>query len=187
MPFTFTSLTIPDVKLVSPKVFGDDRGFFLEFFKEHDFRENGISSAFLQDNFSRSSKNVVRGLHFQSGSSSQGKLVKVLTGKVWDVVVDVRLGSPTFGKWINVILDDEKHNMLWIPPGLAHGFCVLSDYADFIYKCTNYYDPISERGVSWNDPGLKIDWPILNPILSEKDKKHPYLADIPEHDLSRYA
>lgn len=154
--------------IIEPKIFGDERGFFLETYQEERYRKHGVPYHFVQDNRSRSVKNVLRGLHFQK-TKPQGKLVSVTAGQVYDVAVDIRLHSKTFGKYVGVILTAEKNNQLFVPPGFAHGFCVLSDVADFAYKCTDYYDPADEAGIIWNDFDLKIDWPISNPIISAKD------------------
>lgn len=175
----FTPLNIPDVVLIEPKVFGDSRGFFLESFKQDLFNEaTGTSYEFIQDNHSRSSKGVLRGLHYQLPPYAQGKLVRVITGAVFDVAVDIRRGSPTFGKWVGAELTAENHKQLWIPPGFAHGFVVLSDTADFVYKTTAYYAPQTDRGVLWNDAEIGIEWPQLDiPFsLSDKDQKQPRLA-----------
>jgi len=169
---------IPDVKIVQPKVYGDDRGFFLETFEQKRYQEMlGINLNFVQDNHSRSQKDVLRGLHFQT-KNPQGKLVRVVRGKVFDVAVDIRKDSKTYGKWISVVLSEDNKTQLWIPPGLAHGFLVLSDIADFEYKCTNYYDPTSEACLLWNDPTVNIKWGISNPILSEKDKLGKTLKEL---------
>lgn len=175
----FTPLNIPDVVLIEPKVFGDSRGFFLESFKQDLFNEaTGTNYEFIQDNHSRSSKGVLRGLHYQLPPYAQGKLVRVITGAVFDVAVDIRRGSPTFGKWVGAELTAENHKQLWIPPGFAHGFVVLSDTADFVYKTTAYYAPQTDRGVLWNDAEIGIEWPELDiPFsLSDKDQKQPVLA-----------
>ena len=175
----FTSLSIPDVVLIEPKVFGDSRGFFLESFKQDLFNEaTGTNYEFIQDNHSRSSKGVLRGLHYQLPPYAQGKLVRVITGAVFDVAVDIRRSSPTFGKWVGAELTAENHKQLWIPPGFAHGFVVLSETADFVYKTTAYYAPQTDRGVLWNDAEIGIDWPQLDiPFsLSDKDQKQPVLA-----------
>ena len=175
----FTSLSIPDVVLIEPKVFGDSRGFFLESFKQDLFNEaTGTNYEFIQDNHSRSSKGVLRGLHYQLPPYAQGKLVRVITGAVFDVAVDIRRSSPTFGKWVGAELTAENHKQLWIPPGFAHGFVVLSETADFVYKTTAYYAPQTDRGVLWNDAEIGIEWPQLDiPFsLSDKDQKQPGLA-----------
>ncbi|MEL7628886.1 dTDP-4-dehydrorhamnose 3,5-epimerase [Pectobacterium aroidearum] len=161
---------IEGVKIVQPKVFGDARGFFLETFEKRRYQEMlNIDLDFVQDNHSRSSKGVLRGLHFQR-SNPQGKLVRVVRGEVFDVAVDIRPDSPTYGAWEGVVLSEENKTQFWIPPGLAHGFVVLSDVADFEYKCTDYYSPANEGCLLWNDPDVGIEWPITNPLLSEKDK-----------------
>jgi len=169
---------IPDVKLIEPKVFGDDRGFFLESFQAERYAQQvGITLPFVQDNHSRSAKNVLRGLHFQR-SKPQGKLVRVVRGQVLDVAVDIRQGSSTFGNVVAEILSEENKRQLWIPPGLAHGFVVLSETADFEYKCTDYYDPSDEGSLIWNDPDLNIDWRVSDPILSAKDAQGLRLAEL---------
>ncbi|MDX5627797.1 MULTISPECIES: dTDP-4-dehydrorhamnose 3,5-epimerase [unclassified Brenneria] len=161
---------IEGVKIIQPKVFGDARGFFLETFEKRRYQEMlNIDLDFVQDNHSRSSKGVLRGLHFQR-SNPQGKLVRVVRGEVFDVAVDIRPGSPTYGAWEGVILSEENKTQFWIPPGLAHGFVVLSDVADFEYKCTDYYNPANEGCLLWNDPDVGIEWPVIEPLLSEKDK-----------------
>ena len=161
---------------IQPKVFGDSRGYFFEVYSEKDFFEAGLTMRFVQDNESASTKGVLRGLHFQT-QHPQGKLVRAVSGKVWDVSVDLRRGSPTFGKYYGMILDGQKHNQFYIPQGFAHGFYVLSETAVFAYKCTDFYDPKGEGGLMWNDPTLAIDWkaiaPDITPLLSEKDGKHP--------------
>ncbi|TBM13621.1 dTDP-4-dehydrorhamnose 3,5-epimerase [Hafnia alvei] len=158
------------VKIIEPKIFGDARGFFLETFEKKRYQEMlEIDLDFVQDNYSRSSKNVLRGLHFQT-SNPQGKLVRVVRGEVFDVAVDIRPDSPTFGQWEGVLLNEENKTQFWIPPGLAHGFVVLSDIADFEYKCTDYYNPANEACLLWNDPDIGISWPAESPLLSEKDK-----------------
>ncbi|MCX9474618.1 dTDP-4-dehydrorhamnose 3,5-epimerase, partial [Vibrio cholerae] len=155
---------IPDVKIIEPKVFGDERGFFLETFHLKRYQEMlGINLDFVQDNHSRSTKGVLRGLHFQK-TKPQGKLVRVVRGEVFDVAVDIRKGSPTFGKWEGVILSEENKRQFWVPPGFAHGFLVLSDIADFEYKCTDYYDASDEGSLLWSDPELDIDWPNVSEI-----------------------
>ncbi|WIG98100.1 dTDP-4-dehydrorhamnose 3,5-epimerase [Myxococcus sp. SDU36] len=173
-----TPLELPDVLLLEPKVFGDDRGFFMEMFHAARYAAVGIPGPFVQDNYSRSAKGTLRGLHFQE-PQAQGKLVQVLAGAVYDVAVDVRRGSPTFGQWVAVELSADNRRQLWIPPGFAHGFCVVSDSADFHYKCTALYAPETERSVAWNDPDLSIAWPVSEPLLSPKDAQAPRLRDAP--------
>lgn len=161
---------IEGVKVIQPKVFGDERGFFLETFEKRRYREMlEIDLDFVQDNHSRSQKDVLRGLHFQT-KNPQGKLVRVVRGSVFDVAVDIRKNSPTYGQWEGIILSEENKTQFWIPPGLAHGFLVLSDIADFEYKCTDYYDPANEGCLIWNDSNVNIEWPECNPKLSNKDK-----------------
>jgi dTDP-4-dehydrorhamnose 3,5-epimerase len=160
---------IPGVLIVEPKVFGDERGFFLESFNEREMRKIGIDAHFVQDNHSRSARNVLRGLHYQV-IQPQGKLVRVVAGKVFDVAVDMRRESPAFGKWVGVELSAENKRMFWLPPGMAHGFVVLSDFADFLYKATDFYAPQGDRTVLWNDPEIGIEWPFVGePTLSAKD------------------
>ncbi|KHS85376.1 dTDP-4-dehydrorhamnose 3,5-epimerase [Pectobacterium brasiliense] len=169
---------IHGAKIVQPKVFGDARGFFLETFEKRRYQEMlDIDVEFVQDNHSRSSKGVLRGLHFQK-TNPQGKLVRVVRGEVFDVAVDIRHGSSTYGKWYGVLLSEENKTQFWLPPGLAHGFVVLSDTADFEYKCTDYYDPSDEGCLLWNDPELGIEWPIADPLLSEKDKLGKLFKDL---------
>jgi dTDP-4-dehydrorhamnose 3,5-epimerase len=169
----FIETEIKDVLLMEPKVFGDARGFFMETFNEKLFQENGINVHFVQDNVSRSVKGTLRGLHYQKDPFAQGKLVRVNMGAVYDVAVDIRKNSPTFGQWVGVELTEENKKLLWIPPGFAHGFYVLSEKAEFCYKCTSYYTPQAEAGIMWNDSTIGIDWPIIENkvILSEKDQK----------------
>jgi len=176
MPFTFKRLEIPEIILVEPKVFHDERGFFMETYKYSDFATFGIAEHFVQDNHSRSVKGVLRGLHYQNPPKAQGKLVRVVVGEIFDVGIDIRRGSPTYGKWVGEILSAENKRMLYIPPGFAHGFCVLSDVAEVLYKTTAEYAPECEAGIIWNDPGIGIEWPIKCPILSPKDAKWPTLA-----------
>ena len=169
---------LKDCVVIEPKVFGDERGFFLETFQLSRYEEEaGIALPFVQDNHSRSSKGVLRGLHFQK-KKPQGKLVRVVKSEVYDVAVDIRADSNTFGQWEGVILSEENKKQFWVPPGFAHGFVVLSDIADFEYKCTDYYDPSDEGSILWSDPELNIDWPIANPLLSEKDSSAPCLKDL---------
>ncbi|MEO0835763.1 MAG: dTDP-4-dehydrorhamnose 3,5-epimerase [Cyanobacteria bacterium J06642_3] len=169
---------IPDVLIIEPKVFGDQRGFFMESFNEHKFKEKtGVTPHFVQDNHSRSARNVLRGLHYQI-KQPQGKLVRVVSGEVYDVVVDIRKSSPTFGQWVGCVLTASNHRQLWVPPGFAHGFVVLSDTADFLYKTTDYYAPEYERAILWNDPNLGIDWKLKGePVLSAKDQAALPLTD----------
>ena len=178
MPFTFKRLSIPDVILVEPQSFSDDRGFFFESFKESDFFANGIDKKFVQDNFSHSVNGVIRGLHFQKAPKAQAKLVTVLKGKIFDVAVDIRKNSPTYGKWVSEILSGGTHNLLYVPEGFAHGFCVISDEADVLYKVSNEYSQEHERSIIWNDPKLDIQWPIKKPIISNKDNKLSLLENL---------
>ncbi len=172
------STQIKDVKIILPKVFGDERGFFLETFEKKRYQDMlEIDYDFVQDNHSRSTKGVLRGLHYQT-VHPQGKLVRVVRGEVFDVAVDIRPNSPTYGKWEGVILSEENKKQFWIPPGLAHGFIVLSDIADFEYKCTDYYNPTGEGCLLWNDPQVGIQWPLSNPMLSEKDKAGKLLKEL---------
>lgn len=166
-----TPLAIRDVLLIEPKVFGDDRGFFYESFNQAAFNDvAGLDVNFVQDNHSRSARNVLRGLHYQMPPKAQGKLVRALVGEVFDVALDIRTNSPTFGKWVGERLSAENKRQMWIPPGFAHGFLVLSDSAEFLYKTTDYYAPDCERGILWNDPALGIAWPLTDaPLLSSKD------------------
>jgi dTDP-4-dehydrorhamnose 3,5-epimerase len=167
---------LPGVLLIEPKVFGDARGFFLESWNRQSFANAGLDMDFVQDNHSRSARGVLRGLHYQL-SNPQGKLVRVTQGAVFDVAVDINRSSPHFGQWVGYELSAENHRMLWIPPGFAHGFLVLSETADFLYKCTSLYDPPSERSLAWNDPAIGIDWPLTSaPLLSAKDEAAPMLA-----------
>ena len=179
-----TRLSIPDVVLIEPKVFGDARRFFLESFNQKAFNAaTGTDHQFVQDNHSRSTKGVLRGLHYQS-QQPQGKLVRVVQGAVFDVAVDIRRSSPTFGQWVGVELSADNHRQLWVPPGFAHGFLVLSDSADFLYKTTDYYAPEHERCIAWNDPALAIVWPDMGmaPCLSGKDQRGLGLAEAPVFD-----
>jgi len=169
---------LQDCVIIEPKVFGDERGFFLETFHTSRYADLArISLPFVQDNYSRSLKGVLRGLHFQK-TKPQGKLISVVRGEVYDVAVDIRKGSSAFGQWVGVILSEENKKQLWVPPGFAHGFVVLSEIADFEYKCTDYYDPSDEGSILWNDPDLAIVWPVENPILSDKDLNANKLADL---------
>ena len=174
-----TPLAIPDVLLIEPKVFGDERGFFYESFNQKAFQEaTGLDVRFVQDNHSKSGKNVLRGLHYQV-QQPQGKLVRVVQGEVFDVAVDIRKNSPTYGQWVGMHLSAENKKQLWIPPGLAHGFVVLSETAEFLYKTTDYYAPALERCICWNDPDIGIEWPIEGePLLSAKDQAGVRLAQV---------
>jgi dTDP-4-dehydrorhamnose 3,5-epimerase len=173
----FLPTRLPDVIVVQPDVHRDERGFFLESYHADKYRAGGIDAAFVQDNHSRSARRTLRGLHAQ-WRRPQGKLVRVLSGAIWDVAVDVRRGSPTYGEWVGEQLDSETHRQIWVPPGFVHGFCVLSESAEVEYKCTSAYDPGGELGVRWNDPAIGIDWPVEDPILSGKDASAPLLAEI---------
>ncbi|MFU8805240.1 MAG: dTDP-4-dehydrorhamnose 3,5-epimerase [Bradymonadaceae bacterium] len=179
------STPLPGVLVIEPRVFADGRGFFVETFRTDLLSEAGLAEPFVQDNHSRSRKGVLRGLHYQL-EQPQGKLVRVTRGAVYDVAVDVRLDSPSFGQWFGCVLDDETHRQLYVPPGFAHGFCVLSDEVDFVYKCTDYYHPQSEQGIAWDDPDLAIKWPLQDVSLSEKDQGHPGLADQAPERLPKY-
>lgn len=190
MAFEFTKCKIQGLYEIQPKLFGDNRGYFLESYSEKDFFAAGLTMKFVQDNQSKSTKNVLRGLHFQT-LHPQGKLVRALEGKVYDVAVDLRKDSPTFGQYHGVILDAEKQNMFYIPEGFAHGFCVLTESATFAYKCTDFYHPEDEGGLMWNDPLIGIDWESIlpgissNANLSEKDKKHtPFSKDKKYFDIN---
>lgn len=179
MPFEFKKLDIEDVQLIIPKVFKDERGFFLEGYKKSDFIKNGIDIDFNQDNHSRSTKGVLRGLHYQAAPKGQAKLVRCIKGEIFDVAVDIRKNSPTFGKWVGEKLSEENKHMLFIPDCFAHGFVVLSDVAELLYKASNEYSKKHDRGILWNDPDIGIDWGIdFEPILSEKDKIQPRLKEI---------
>ena len=175
-----TPLAIPDVLLIEPRVFGDERGFFFESFNQQRFNEaTGLDLQFVQDNHSKSAKNVLRGLHYQLPPRAQGKLVRVVAGEVFDVAVDIRKNSPTFGHWVGVTLSADNKHQLWIPPGLAHGFLVITESAEFLYKTTDYYAPELERCIRWDDPDLGIDWPIEGaPLLSGKDAESPRLSSL---------
>lgn len=177
MPFRFERLQIPDVILVEAPRFEDARGFFMETYKRSQFAEQGIPHAFVQDNYSRSVRGVLRGLHYQKEPKAQGKLVSVIRGEIFDVAVDIRRGSPTYGRWASAILSEENGRMLYVPVGFAHGFCVLSEQADVVYKVTEEYAPDLDRGIIWNDPDIGIAWPIDAPILSAKDAGLPRLLN----------
>lgn len=175
----FIETEISDVFLIEPKVFGDARGYFMETYSEKVFHENGIDIKFVQDNLSRSVQGTLRGLHYQLDPHAQGKLVRVVRGTVYDVAVDIRKLSPTFGKWVGAVLSEENKLALWIPPGFAHGFYVRSDVAEFTYKCTSLYAPQAEAGIIWDDPQIDIKWPIRDDkiILSDKDRELPLLEN----------
>lgn len=184
MPFEFEKQKIEDVILVKPKVFGDNRGFFMETYKKSDFFENGITVEFNQDNHSKSTKGVLRGLHYQAKPYGQAKLVRCSKGKIYDVAVDIRTNSKTFGQYIKVELSEENKHMLFIPEGFAHGFVALSDEVEILYKASGEYNPNADRGILWSDKDINIDWEIdFEPILSEKDKKQPSLKDINRLEL----
>lgn len=175
--FTFNKSKIKDVYIIDAKTYGDNRGYFMETYKEEDFQEAGLNYRFVQDNQSSSKKGVLRGLHFQK-MFPQAKLVRVLSGEVFDVAVDLRKDSETYGRWVGVLLSGENHRQFMIPRGFAHGFVVISDYAEFVYKCDEKYHPEDEGGIAWNDPDVSIEWPEVGEIiLSEKDKKNPTLAE----------
>ena len=178
----FRETELPGVILFEPKRFEDERGFFMETFKEGPYREAGVDSPFVQDNLSHSKRNVLRGLHYQL---RQGKLVSVIRGEVFDVSVDIRPDSEHFGKWVGIVLSRENGRQLYLPPGFAHGFCVLSEDADVWYKTTDVYRPEDEGGVIWNDPTIGIDWPVSEPILSPRDREHPRLGELDHASLPR--
>lgn len=167
--------SLEEVLIVDPRVFSDNRGFFIETYHKEKYQRSGIDRAFVQNNHSHSVKGVLRGLHYQL-NHPQGKLIYVVRGEIFDVAVDIRQGSPTFGKWVGVYLSEKNHRQLFIPEGFAHGFCVISELADVVYKCTDVYAPGDEYGIRWDDPGLAIGWPVRNPILSEKDADYPFLS-----------
>jgi dTDP-4-dehydrorhamnose 3,5-epimerase len=177
MPFCFTRLQLPEVVLVEATAWSDDRGFFVEMYKRSEFAAHGIPQAFVQDNYSHSSRGVLRGLHYQKDPRAQGKLVSVVNGQIFDVAVDIRHGSPTYGRWVGVTLSAAPFRLLYVPAGFAHGFCVLSQEADVLYKVTDEYAPELDRGILWNDPAIGVDWPLLDPILSAKDAALPCLAE----------
>jgi len=176
MSFIFKKLSIPEVILVEPQIYSDNRGYFFESFKEIEFISNGMTK-FIQDNFSHSTHQVIRGLHYQKNPKSQAKLVTVLNGEIFDVAVDIRKNSPTYGKWVAEILSRNNHKSLFIPEGFAHGFCVLTKDADVLYKISKEYSIKDELGIIWNDPTINITWPIEKPIISKKDKKLPLLEN----------
>jgi dTDP-4-dehydrorhamnose 3,5-epimerase len=177
MKFDFEPLEIPELVLVTPTRYGDERGFFQESYRASVFAEAGIDAHFVQDNIARSSKGVLRGLHYQIPPGAQGKLVGTMSGRIFDVAVDLRVGSTTYGDWVGATLDAEDGQLLWIPPGFAHGYLVLSDVADVYYKCTEEYRPELDRGVLWSDPAIGVEWPVADPVVSAKDREQPTLAD----------
>lgn len=173
---------LPGAVVIEPNVFGDERGFFYESYNRDSYRAAGITAEFIQSNVSRSARGVLRGLHYQ-WPNPQGKLVSVLEGEVYDVAVDVRRNSPTFGRWAGVMLTADNHRHFWVPEGFAHGFCVLSEFATFTYQCTALYDAAADAGIRWDDADLGIDWPLSKPLLSGKDAKAPFLKDVPSDRL----
>jgi dTDP-4-dehydrorhamnose 3,5-epimerase len=175
MPFVFRRLEIPEVTLIEPLVFRDQRGFFLETYKRSEFAAEGIGENFVQGNHSNSSRGILRGLHYQKNPRAQGKLIRAVSGEVYDVVVDLRRGAPTYGRWLAVTLSAQEQKMLYVPCGFAHGFCVISDVADVLYLATEEYSPDCEAGVVWNDSDLAIAWPISDPQLSARDRGWPSL------------
>jgi dTDP-4-dehydrorhamnose 3,5-epimerase len=178
MPFRFQRLEIPEVILIEPRVFQDTRGFFMETYKKSEFAAHGITEEFVQSNYSRSIHGTLRGLHYQKPPQAQGKLVMVLRGEVFDVAVDIRKNSPTCGRWVSATLSGQNHHMLYIPVGFAHGFCVLSEEADFLYFVTAEYNPELDAGIIWNDPTIAINWPVREPLLSPKDARLPRFDEI---------
>jgi len=176
---------LPGVLVLKPRVYRDARGFFAETYHAGKFAELGINSQFVQDNHSCSARGTLRGLHYQL-HNPQAKLCRVIQGEVFDVAVDIRRGSPTFGKWAGVLLSSEEMNQIFIPAGFAHGFAVLSETAEFLYKCSEFYSPSSEGGIAWNDPQLNIEWPITSPLLSPKDSKYPCLEELSEEQLPHF-
>lgn len=182
----FSKTPLPGVIELEPTVFGDNRGFFLETYHRERYRKAGIDCLFVQDNHSHSQKNILRGLHYQL-RAPQDKLIYVVAGEIFDVAVDIRKGSPTFGNWFGTRLSSRNKHQLFVPKGFAHGFCVLSDTADVCYKCSELYDAEDDYGIRWSDPSIGIDWPLSEPVLSLKDKKNLYLSDIPDDRLPCYA
>ncbi len=173
-----TERKLPGVKLIDSTVFGDHRGFFMESYNSRQFSEHGIDCIFIQDNHSLSAESgVLRGLHYQLDPKAQSKLLRVAAGAIYDVVVDIRKGSPTFGQWEGFILSSSNKRQLFVPQGFSHGFCTLVPQTEVLYKVDEFYSPENDRGIAWNDPALGIDWPLLQPVLSDKDSKHPVLAD----------
>ena len=185
MALKITHLAIPDVRIITPDVFRDSRGFFIETYQFHKYGQLGISKPFVQDNHSRSSKGILRGMHYQL-NFPQAKLVSVLRGEIFDVAVDIRRGSPTFGRWVGEVLSDENNYQIFIPEGFAHGFCVLSDIVDLVYKCTDFYHPEDDRGINWADESVGITWPQRNPLTSDKDGRLPFLENVSPELLPVY-
>jgi len=179
------STSLPDVFIVEPAVFKDQRGFFMEIYHQRKYTALGTEPVFVQDNLSHSLHGTLRGLHYQL-NKAQAKLIQVLEGVIFDVAVDIRRGSPSYGQWDGVHLSDENQRQVFVPQGFAHGFCVLSEKASVLYKCTDFYAPDDEGGILWSDPDIAIDWPIANPLLSDKDSRLPYLADVPPERLPLY-
>ena len=177
MPFKFTKMAIPEVILVEAQAFPDERGFFMESYKASEFETNEIKTKFIQDNYSHSIKGVLRGLHYQKTPKAQAKLVMAIKGEIFDVAVDIRKGSPTYGKWVGEILSDQNHRLLFVPEGFAHGFCVLSDEADVVYKVNSDYSAENDRGIIWNDSEIGVKWPVDKPIISKKDLQQPLLKN----------
>jgi dTDP-4-dehydrorhamnose 3,5-epimerase len=177
MPFTFEITELPGVIVITPTVFADDRGFLMETYKQSEFRAAGLEAALVQENHSRSTRGTLRGLHYQREPKAQAKLVRVVYGEIFDVAVDIRKGSATFGRWVGIVLSAANRKSVYIPEGFAHGFCVLSDAAEVIYKTTEEYAPEHEHGIRWDDPALGIAWPIASPTLSERDRRWPLLAE----------
>ena len=177
--------SIPDVLIIEPEVFEDTRGFFIETYHQKRYEQFNIDCIFVQDNFSHSVHGILRGLHYQL-KHPQAKLVQAIHGAIFDVAVDIRQGSPTFGKWVGAHISDKNRRQIFVPKGFAHGFCVLSKTADILYKCTDFYAPDDEEGILWSDPGIDIDWPVTDPLLSDKDSKYPCLKDVPRENLPKY-
>jgi dTDP-4-dehydrorhamnose 3,5-epimerase len=181
---TITPTSLPGVLLIEPRVLGDARGFFMETYHARRYAEAGLDVRFVQDNLSFSRRGTLRGLHYQQ-PHAQGKLVYVLQGEVFDVAVDIRSGSPTFGRWLGTTLSADNRRQLYVPPGFAHGFCVTSETALFAYKCTDFYDAAAEGSILWNDPAIGITWPVGDPLLSDKDRRAPRLVDVPRERLPK--
>jgi dTDP-4-dehydrorhamnose 3,5-epimerase len=179
-------MSLPGVIVIEPVKYKDPRGYFLETFHQKKYADSGIDQIFVQDNYSRSKRDTLRGLHYQL-QHPQGKLVYAVAGEIYDVIVDIRYGSPTFGQWSSIHLSAENCRQIFIPKGFAHGFCVLSETADVVYKCTDFYAPGDDFGIFWSDPQIGIEWPVENPILSDKDKKHPKLSDVSRNLLPVYS